>query len=677
MDSPLFAYSDGWRISPLGADPAEPDDAWNAPAGWVTFVYTGRNLALQLAVGDYWGYLFVTVDGAPANQLPEIPGNENSAGQVAGYKPLLAPERQTEAGTATVWFPIHSAADDGPHQVTVEVWRSWGQTPLRGVGVDALPTAPRPQWPAAAFGLAALWSIFFGFQNRMRIWQIGRIHANRGREHTFPKFLSAPVHLIRQIRILFLPVALLLIGAGVVADHWLLTNTGLALLMLAGLHRPELWVAALLFGLPFYLYPLPVLPGRALNLIEIGVWGGLLLLGVRWLLFQRKDVEDQRPRDKSESPTAQSPISNLQSLSFSLLIALALLSALAADHSGLALREWRTVFLAAGGFALLLGGVLAQSDDARRSRRVLINGWLAGGTTVALIALWQFATSEMIIQAEGVARVRGLYGSPNNLALYLERTVAVGIGYWGLGTGDRGLGIGRRAENAQSLVPSPQYLLLPLLVPQLAALVLTFSKGALFLGIPAMLLALGIGGALLLARQGKSLRVLWWLVGIGVGVALGLLPFLGAERFRLLLDFGAGTTGGLRLHLWRSAWAMALDHPWLGVGPDNFLYAYRSGYILPAAWQDPNLNHPHNFVLDWWTRLGLPGLLVAAIWLGGGVRRLWRQLRSGEDAGLALGCLAAIAAALAHGLIDASYALPDLIIVWVLLSFIDKARSSD
>ena len=42
------------------------------------------------------------------------------------------------------------------------------------------------------------------------------------------------------------------------------------------------------------------------------------------------------------------------------------------------------------------------------------------------------------------------------------------------------------------------------------------------------------------------------------------------------------------------------------VGLDNFLYAYRGRYILDAAWQEPNLNHPHNIVLDFATRL--PGV---------------------------------------------------------------------
>jgi len=693
MDSPAFHYSDGWRISPDGADPSEPGDAWNEPAGQMTFVYSGRDLALQLAVGDYWGYLFVTVDGAPANRLANIPGNRDSRGNAAGYKPLLAPERQSETGPTGLWVPVHRAADDGPHTVEVEVWRGWGQTPLRGVAVDALPAPLLPRWPAALFGLAALGSLYFALKNRTRMqW----IEADKDFFFRSSPFLSA---FIRQIRvpfpsvfisvhqrlISFWPGALLLIGAGVFLDSWLLTGAGLALLALAALLRPEVWAAALLFGLPFYLYPLPVLPGRSLNLIEVGVWGGLVVIGVGWAFFQRRGAETQRlregegrrqkgaPEDRRKAKVSASPpptqyaIRNTQ-YALPLLIGLALLSALAAQYTDLALREWRTVFLAGGGFALLLGGVLTQSDNPARSRRVLLNAWLAGGTAVALIALWQFVSGEMIIQAEGVTRVRGLYGSPNNLALYLERTLAVGIGYWGISHWV--LGVGQNARARKYPISTVYYLLS--IVVQLAALVLTFSKGALFLGLPAMLLALGVGGVWLLARQGRSLGFLWWLAGIGGLVALGLLPFLGTERFRLLLDFGAGTTGGLRLSLWRSAWAIALDYPWLGVGPDNFLYAYRSGYILPTAWQDPNLNHPHNFVLDWWTRLGLPGLLLAGLWIGGGVRRLWRQLSSGRDAGLALGCLAAIAAALAHGLIDASFALPDLFLVWVLLLSIDK-----
>jgi putative inorganic carbon (HCO3(-)) transporter len=699
LDSPVFSYSEGWRVSPAGADPTEPDNAWSEPSGQVTFTYTGRELALQLAVGNYWGYIFVTVDGAPANRLASISGNTNGKGQVAGYKPLLAPERQTDAGPATRWVPVHSATDDGPHEVTVEVWRSWGQTPLRAVAVDALPVPLLPLWPAVALSLAGVWSLYFGLRNRTlirRIRRIGRSGAGRSYTHGFSRLaelhqsLSAFIRVHLWLNYVWLS-ALLTVGAGVVLDNWVLTDIGLALLALSALVRPELWVASLLFGLPFYLYSLPILPGRGLNLIEVGIWGGLGILAAQRIFFQRRDAETQRLKGREEkgkrqkgkakvsamtAPTqygvrnTQSPIPSLQSFLLALLLSFALLSALAAQEMDVAVREWRTLFLAAGGFALLLGWIFALSDDPDRSRRMLVNAWLAGGTAVALIAIWQFATGQMIIQAEGVERVRGLYGSPNNLALYLERTLAVSIGYWVI---RYWILDDRRITRATKYPISNTYYLLSILI-QLAALALTFSKGALLLGIPAMLLVLGVGGATQMERQGKPRRRLWLLVGIGGAVVLGLLPYVGTERFRLLLDFGAGTTGGLRLNLWRSAWAMALDHPWLGVGPDNFLYAYRSDYILPAAWQDPSLNHPHNFVLDWWTRLGLPGLLLAALWLGAGIRQLWNQLRSGVNAGLALGCLAAIAAALAHGLIDASYALPDLMLVWVLLLFIPTAR---
>ena len=198
------------------------------------------------------------------------------------------------------------------------------------------------------------------------------------------------------------------------------------------------------------------------------------------------------------------------------------------------------------------------------------------------------------------------------------------------------------------------------------ALLLTFSKGALFLGLPAMLLALAIAGRRLLAAPGSRLPARWgWgLAAVAVAMVLGLVPFLGTERFRSLLDFRPEGTAGIRLSLWRSSVQMALDHLWLGVGPDNFLYSYRSGYILPAAWRDPSLNHPHNVVLDWWTRLGLPGLALAAAWLAMGVRSLWRAATADV---LAVGALGAVAAALGHGLIDASYALPDLLLVWVFL----------
>ena len=82
-----------------------------------------------------------------------------------------------------------------------------------------------------------------------------------------------------------------------------------------------------------------------------------------------------------------------------------------------------------------------------------------------------------------------------------------------------------------------------------------------------------------------------------------------------------------------------------------------------GSWREPWLNHPHNIVLDWWTRLGLPGLLLGIAWLAAGVAGIVAALRRRQDGALMVGLLAGAAAALAHGLIDMSYALPDLMLV--------------
>jgi hypothetical protein len=47
MDSPVFAYSPGWRIDDTGADPSEPAEQCQEPSGRVAFEYTGTELALQ------------------------------------------------------------------------------------------------------------------------------------------------------------------------------------------------------------------------------------------------------------------------------------------------------------------------------------------------------------------------------------------------------------------------------------------------------------------------------------------------------------------------------------------------------------------------------------------------------------------------------------------------------
>lgn len=155
--------------------------------------------------------------------------------------------------------------------------------------------------------------------------------------------------------------------------------------------------------------------------------------------------------------------------------------------------------------------------------------------------------------------------------------------------------------------------------------------------------------------------------GAVIGAFLALVPLAGAERIRSLFDLSGGT-GFLRLKLWEATLAMIGDHPLFGVGLDNFLYQYPR-YMLPEAWEEPDLSHPHNILLDWWTRLGILGV-AALIWLLVGFfergLRLYRSLEDGELRVLVLGLMASMVDFLAHGLIDNSYFLVDLAFVFFL-----------
>jgi len=232
-----------------------------------------------------------------------------------------------------------------------------------------------------------------------------------------------------------------------------------------------------------------------------------------------------------------------------------------------------------------------------------------------------------------------VYGSPNNLALYLERVIPVSFC----------LVYASERRSAKGL-----YLLCSLLL--LVCGLLTRSRGLLLLGLPVAFLYL-----LYATRAGRARRYL--LVGAMIALAAVAAVALstGGERLASLAS-GQDEAAVMRLPLWRSSWAMIRDHWLLGVGPDNFLYQYRTRYILPEAWKEPNLSHPHNFALDFWSRLGVGGLIALAGMIVFGARAA-RRARGSSVAGvraLASGISAALLAALAHGLVDNSFFLVDL-----------------
>jgi O-antigen ligase len=194
----------------------------------------------------------------------------------------------------------------------------------------------------------------------------------------------------------------------------------------------------------------------------------------------------------------------------------------------------------------------------------------------------------------------------------------------------------------------------------LVALLLTYSRGALLLGVPASLLFLA-------AMRGR--RALVVVVGLLLVLAVVVLLIAGVGRLTSLLDTSDSTTF-FRLQLWQSSWAMIRDHPLLGVGLDNFLYHYRTYYVLPTAWEEFDLSHPHNLLFDFWLRLGLPGLGVILWLLAVFFRKGWaayRRLSEGRGQLLVLGLMGGMVSFVAHGLVDNAFFLVDLAFAFMLM----------
>jgi len=418
------------------------------------------------------------------------------------------------------------------------------------------------------------------------------------------------------------------------------------------------WVAWVLTTIAILAGLLTVVPAANTGLLATADWPvlTLMLLPLAGVLVA---VAQARQEDPKYTPW---PTPGLD-LAVVALVGLSLAATLAARNFGVSLQELHVVIWDAAAFyafVRLIPGMDTKNQASSPSKAQhlawsVVDAFLLGTTLMALYAVYQFFFTDQAITAEGVHRALGVYGSPNNLALLLDRAapilIAVALAPRLVPDGER-QSPGRRLRLRRTLYGLA-------LLPILGALVLTFSRGALLLGLSSALLFIGI------VRGG---RVLWVTLGALVMAGVALLPLFGTDRFRSMLDTSAGT-GFFRLRLWQSAWFMLLDHPWLGVGLDNFLYQYRTRYILPDAWQEPNLSHPHNILLDFGTRLGVGGIVVL-LWLQIAFWRIaWRlysRLPEGGVRALMLGLMASMVATLAHGLVDNAFFLVDLAFIFLM-----------
>ncbi len=641
---PGLIYTGNWRLGELGAD--IPEEYGGAS---ITLAFEGTDLALTVRRADYRGYLYVTIDGQPANALP--------LDDRGAYLVLTSPEA-TAAQVTTI--PVATGLDPGrTHTALIVPERGWEQWAFVGFSVGrTLPNTEYARLWALLAGLALAGALGVGYFGRGLSWTVVTVPVRRAWDRlggAGQVLVTGAASLLLYVSAFLtwgsdaaavsrrfgdaVPIAVTAATAGLLYFSPSLVLTLLALVLLFGLFylRLDLGLCFTVLFVPFYLQ-YKLLWQRGFAMVEIF----LLLTLAAWLLHNARPLLARLAR---RAPAAPLRLSGLDWAVIAYLL-VATASTFTAELLGVAIREYRLVMLE----PVLFYCLLRATPLDRRSLWRLVDFFMLGAVLVALVGLYQYVTGTGLITAEeGLARIRSVYGSPNNLALYVGRAlpVAAAVVVLGRDRARRGL-----------------YALAALVLG--ATVVLTFSKGALLIGLPVALAVVLVGW---LGRRA------WWLVGGGAAAGLTALPLLArVPRFAGLLDFSGGTSF-FRVKLWLSAWRMFLDHPLLGVGPDNFLSLYRSRYILPEAWQEPNLSHPHNLVLDFLSRLGVLGFaaglgLIAGFWLT--ALAVYRRLAAAADPhqrsllALTVGLMGLVADMLAHGLVDHGFFLVDLSYVFFL-----------
>jgi O-antigen ligase len=637
-DDSAQLYQGGWRFAPeYGADISDSGDS-------VAFTFWGTDLGIRVRRANFRARLYVTIDGVEANALPK---DEH------GSTLILTSADPREDYVNTEW--VARNLDAGLHRAEVVASRGWDQWALNGFSVGYSPPGPSNQWPLAALILGFVVTALLAIREGRRLdWSARGAQLKRG-------FLG--MSQLQQLALTAATAALVALAgwltwgeqaAGMyrrlgdgsqlaltaaAASIFYLTPSflvfGLALIALFILvtFRPAWGIALVAFSIPLYVLPKPILNYR-FSPVEIFTLVTVAAVLLSRIMGSKLDNYARATRVSLAELRAKLHAADLAVLLFWLV---ATLSLLFTDRIDVATNEWRVVVMEPALFYLLLRAVRLKEGEMW----IVLDSFVLGGFLVTAYGLGQFGTGEGLITAEGgLMRLRSFYGSPNNVALYLGRVLPIlaAMVLFGHHGSKRRLSYGL------------------MLVPVVLAFLLSFSKGGLFLGVPAAALFI-----IWRWLKGNDKRVWSWLLlfgGAGVMIILGApqIPQVG-ER----LDI-SGATGIFRLNLWRSSLNMIADHPWFGVGLDNFLYAYRGRYILDAAWQEPGLSHPHNLFLDLATRLGMLGLLAGS-WLVWTLARTLRRLQMVSLRAwrpLAIGLGGALAYMVFHGLVDHALFLVDL-----------------
>jgi O-antigen ligase len=383
------------------------------------------------------------------------------------------------------------------------------------------------------------------------------------------------------------------------------------------------------------------------------------------------------------------------------MIALLLVSFGAAGLSGFsneAMGIWKAYF-----FEPLLVFILILNVFRGRMEKII---WPLAGSAliVSMLAIFQKFTGLFIDNplwaAENTRRVVSFFGYPNAVGLYLGPIILLLVGFFmqilfkQIPNSKSQITSKFQILNLKSQALSLVFIVITIILSLLSAY-FARSEGAL-LGITVALVFFGLSA-------GKGLRV----ASISVLAALAIMLIISAPARSYVInkitlnDF----SGQVRKLQWLETWQMLKSgYLFFGSGLANYQAAikpyHQEGFYYNSD-NDPDFHrkliifdnayrrkywqpleiylYPHNIFLNFWTELGLAGMVLFA-WIIAkyfylGISNCGLVIIKGENKFLNLGLLGSMIVLVIHGLVDAPYFKNDLaVLFWLLIAMMSLSK---
>jgi O-antigen ligase len=315
------------------------------------------------------------------------------------------------------------------------------------------------------------------------------------------------------------------------------------------------------------------------------------------------------------------------------------------------------------GVAALVFVLALQNLHRQELIRWAVNCFAALGCVLAAYAVVQLLSqSDHVLwlrQPPGyLKRAGGTFINPNHLAAFLVAIFPLSVAQ---------VFIGRDKPLAKILHGYAALMML-------AGIAVTMSRGGWAAAVLALLLLLGW----MLWRR-RELRIPL-LVFLALLLAAGAFFLRNVEKAQARLENVSATdnidAGSSRLWIWRPAWRMWLDQPWLGVGPAQFDPRFPA-YRPPQVQTNPGW--VHNEYLNLLVDYGLAGALLAAAVAGiylWGLVKTSKYVERGSDLGwkasnrtaFFTGGTIGLAALACHCFVDFNLHIPAIALVAGLLA---------